>query len=43
MFDMVMWPIWIFSVADMVFACARYPLAVADMICGRYGCSPIQA
>jgi len=26
------WPIWFFAVADMV---------VADMVCGRYGCTPM--
>jgi len=35
----------IFRVADMVFCCGRYRLAVADMVvadmvCGRYGRTP---
>ena len=43
--DMVVWPILIFCVADMVFCCGRYRLAVADMVvadmvCGRYGRTP---
>ena len=32
--------------ADMVFGCGRYRLAVADIVvadvdCGRYGCTPV--
>jgi len=40
------WPIRIFRVADMVFGCGRYRLAVADivvadMVCGQYGSTPL--
>jgi len=40
-----LWPIWIFHVADMVFGCGRYCLAVAntivaDMVYGWYGRPP---
>ena len=40
-----LWPILIFRVADMVYCCGRYRLAVADlvvadMVCGRYGARP---
>jgi len=43
-----LWPILIFCVADMVFCCGRYRLAVADMVvadmvCGRYGRTPTGA
>jgi len=38
---------WILRVADMVFGCSRYYLAVADvvtnMVCGRYGRTPLFA
>ena len=30
----------VYFVADMVFCCGRYRLAVADMVCGRYGRTP---
>jgi len=36
-----LWPIWIFRVVDMVFGCGRYRLAVADMVCGQYGSTPL--
>jgi len=38
-------PIWIFCVADIVFSCGRYRLAVADtvvadVVCGQYNRIP---
>ena len=36
-----LWLRWIFCVAGMVFGCGHYHLAVAVMVCGRYGHTPI--
>jgi len=30
----------VYFVANMVFSCGRYHLAVADMVCVRYGHTP---
>ena len=41
--DAPVWPILIFRVADMVFCCGRYRLAVADMVVADMVCGDMVA